>query len=103
METYLGNPNLQKANVTQEWTKEEVSEYTKCMKDPQYFIDPRVRASMFVIFGEEKNKYCNIAAVDKCESGQALFFPSWLEHAVSQNLTDNPRISISCNFIVTGN
>ena len=43
METYLGNPNLKKANVTQEWTKEEVSEYTKCMKDPQYFIESYIR------------------------------------------------------------
>ena len=34
---YLGNPNLKKANVTQEWTKDEVEEYTKCMKNPQYF------------------------------------------------------------------
>ena len=36
--TYLGNPNLKKANVTQEWTQEEVTEYAKCMKDPIYFI-----------------------------------------------------------------
>jgi len=43
METYLGNPNLKKANVTQEWTKEEVSEYAKCMKDPQYFIESYIR------------------------------------------------------------
>ena len=43
METYLGNPNLKKANVTQEWTKEEVSEYTKCMKDPQYFIESYIK------------------------------------------------------------
>jgi len=35
---YLGNPNLKKANVTQEWTKEQIEEYAKCMKDPIYFI-----------------------------------------------------------------
>ena len=35
---YLGNPNLKKANVTQEWTKEEVEEYARCMKAPIYFI-----------------------------------------------------------------
>jgi ectoine hydroxylase-related dioxygenase (phytanoyl-CoA dioxygenase family) len=32
--------------------------------------------------------------------GEVFMFPSWLEHAVSQNLTDNPRISISCNFLI---
>jgi hypothetical protein len=35
---YLGNPNLKKANVQQEWTEEELVEYQKCMKDPIYFI-----------------------------------------------------------------
>ena len=35
---YLGNPNLKRANVSQEWTKKEVEEYSKCMKDPLYFI-----------------------------------------------------------------
>ena len=41
--TYLGNPNLKKANVTQEWTQEEVTEYAKCMKDPLYFIQTYIR------------------------------------------------------------
>ena len=40
---YLGNPNLKKANVSQEWTKEEVEEYTKCMNSPQYFIENYVK------------------------------------------------------------
>ena len=35
---YLGNPNLKKANVSQEWTEEEIKEYGRCMKDPIYFI-----------------------------------------------------------------
>ena len=40
---YLGNPNLKKANVAQEWTKKEIKEYAKCMKDPIYFIQEYVR------------------------------------------------------------
>ena len=40
---YLGNPNLKKANVQQNWTKEEVEEYAKCMKDPIYFIQEYIR------------------------------------------------------------
>jgi hypothetical protein len=36
---YLGNPNLKKANVAQEWTKEELQEYQRCMDDPQYFVE----------------------------------------------------------------
>jgi len=40
---YLGNPNLKRANVSQEWTKKEVEEYSKCMKDPLYFIQTYIR------------------------------------------------------------
>ena len=35
---YLGNPNLKRANVAQDFTKEEVEEFIKCSKDPVYFI-----------------------------------------------------------------
>ena len=41
--TYLGNPNLKKANVQQEWTKKELLEYSRCMEDPLYFIQNYVR------------------------------------------------------------
>ena len=40
---YLGNPNLKKAFVTQEFTKEQILEYQKCMKDPQYFIETYIK------------------------------------------------------------
>ena len=35
---YLGNPLLKRANVQQEWTKEQIEEFSLCMKDPIYFI-----------------------------------------------------------------
>ena len=40
---YLGNPNLKRANVDQEWSEEEIKEYAKCMKDPIYFIQEYIR------------------------------------------------------------
>ena len=42
-QNYLGNPNLKKSNIQQEWTKEEVEEYAKCMKDPVYFIENYIK------------------------------------------------------------
>ena len=36
---YLGNPNLKRANVPVEFTKEQIEEYQKCMSDPIYFIE----------------------------------------------------------------
>ena len=41
--TYLGNPNLKKANIQQSWTKEQLKEYSLCMEDPQYFIEKYVK------------------------------------------------------------
>ena len=34
---YLGNPNLKKANVPQEFTEENIREFIKCKNDPVYF------------------------------------------------------------------
>ena len=36
--SYLGNPNLKKANVPVDFTQEQVQEYIKCGDDPVYFI-----------------------------------------------------------------
>ena len=37
-EIYLGNPNLKKANVEQEFSKKEIAEFLKCAQDPVHFI-----------------------------------------------------------------
>lgn len=40
---YLGNPNLKASDVQINWTKEQVEEYTKCARDPIYFIQNYVK------------------------------------------------------------
>ena len=42
-DNYLGNPNLKKTNVQQEFTAEQVEEYVKCSKDPAYFIEKYIK------------------------------------------------------------
>ena len=76
---------------------------TETYTAPIYFADPRVRSQMFAAYDlhNENNKYYNNIGPEQCQPGDALFFPSWLEHGVTNNSTDNPRISISCNFQVT--
>ena len=37
-DVYLGNPNLKKANIAQQFSPEEVQEYIRCSEDPVYFI-----------------------------------------------------------------
>jgi hypothetical protein len=41
--TYLGNPNLKRANVQVSFTPEQVEEYVKCSQDPIYFIKNYVK------------------------------------------------------------
>ena len=48
-ENYLGNPNVKKDGIVQEWTDELVREYAKVMQSPQHFA----------------RKYCKIISLDK--------------------------------------
>ena len=40
---YRDNPNLKRANVQIQYTKEQVQEYQKCMEDPVYFTETYVK------------------------------------------------------------
>ena len=40
---YLGNPNLKKANTTQEFTEEHIVEFLKCKADPVYFTEKHIK------------------------------------------------------------
>ena len=73
---------------------------TETYSAPIYFTDPRMRATMCAVSDLQKNPYSYNIGPEKNEPGDAIFFPSWLEHSVANNLTDNPRISISCNFVL---
>ena len=42
-ESYLGNPNVKRDGVLQEWTPELLKEYKKCMDDPVYFAEKYVK------------------------------------------------------------
>ena len=42
-DAYLGNPNLKKINIPQEFTKEQILEYQKCAGDPIYFMETYVK------------------------------------------------------------
>lgn len=48
-DTYLGNPNVKRDGVIQEWTKELIQEYAKVSKDPVYFA----------------KKYCKVISLDR--------------------------------------
>ena len=42
-ESYLGNPNVKRDGVLQEWTPNLLQEYKKCMDNPIYFVETYVK------------------------------------------------------------
>ena len=48
-----------------------------------------------------KNRYNQLVNKQEFEPGEMIIFPSWLEHGVSMNRTDEIRVSLACNFRVT--
>ena len=42
-DSYLGNINVKRDGIQQQWTEEQVVEYAKCMKDPSYFARTYVK------------------------------------------------------------
>src|SRR5210317_1368730 len=41
--SYLGNPNVKRDGINQQWEPELVQEYARCMKDPIYFCEKYVK------------------------------------------------------------
>ena len=48
-DNYLGNPNIKKDGIVQNWTKDQIKEYALCMKSSVYFVE----------------KYAKIISLDK--------------------------------------
>ena len=43
VESYLGNPNVKRDGVQQEWTPDLIQEYAKCMNNPVYFAEKYIK------------------------------------------------------------
>ena len=69
-DVYLGNPNLKKANVQQEFTEEQILEFMKCAGDPVYFA----------------NNYMKIVSLDE---GLVQFKPYDFQETLIKNFHEN--------------
>ena len=67
---YLGNPNLKKANVQQEFSEEQILEFMKCAGDPVYFA----------------RNYMKIVSLDE---GLVQFSPYHFQEKLINNFHDN--------------
>ena len=88
---YLGNPNLKRSNVAQNFTKEQVAEFLRCAGDPAYFIREYVQIvsldeglvpfNMYPFQEEMVNKFhehrFNIAKLPR-QSGKSTIVTSYL-------------------------
>jgi hypothetical protein len=84
-ESYLGNPNVKRDGVAEEWDAHKISEYKRCMQDPAYFCRTYVKVvhldkglvnfklypyqeKMFKHF--EQNRFCIVLACR--QSGKSI-------------------------------
>ena len=65
-----------------------------------YFKDPRLLEYMDKSHHYLRQPYANMIRKRPFNAGEAILFPSWLEHGVGPNTSDNARISIACNFLI---
>lgn len=42
-QSYLGNPNVKRDGVPEEWTVDKLTEYQKCMRDPIHFAEKHIK------------------------------------------------------------
>ena len=111
-EQYLGNPNLKKANVSTEFTPDQVQEILKCSEDPVYFIREYIRIvsldkglipfDMYHFQEEMVQKFhdnrFNIAKLPR-QSGKSTIVTSYLLWYVLFN--DNVNVAILANKAAT--
>jgi uncharacterized protein (TIGR02466 family) len=67
-----------------------------------YFKDPRLLEYMDKSHHYLKQPYANVLRKRPFGAGEAILFPSWLEHGVGAGTKDAIRISIACNFLIEG-
>ena len=67
-----------------------------------YFKDPRLLEHMDKSHHYLKQPYANVIKKRPFDAGEAILFPSWLEHGVGPGTKDVIRISIACNFLIEG-
>ena len=67
-----------------------------------YLKDPRLLEQMDKSHHYLKQPYANTIRKRPFNEGEAILFPSWLEHGVGAGTKDAIRISIACNFLIEG-
>ena len=67
-----------------------------------YLKDPRLLEYMDKSHHFLKQPYANVIRKRPFNEGEAILFPSWLEHGVGAGTKDAVRISISSNFLIEG-
>jgi len=67
-----------------------------------YLKDPRLLEYMDKSHHYLKQPYTNVIRKRPFNEGEAILFPSWLEHGVGAGTKDAIRISIACNFLIEG-
>jgi uncharacterized protein (TIGR02466 family) len=98
------------ANVNCKYAYNDVHNHPNAMLSGVYYVkaqadcgelallDPRKQANVMLPGFSERTPLNSPLQRFAPEVGRLVIFPSWLEHGVDQNLSDEDRISISFNI-----
>lgn len=79
--------------------------YYVSLKAPEcgriYFRDPRIAGKMLTYPASSKVEFTSEETIMSPEEGRVYIFPSWLEHGVEVNRSQQDRISISFNVFAS--
>jgi uncharacterized protein (TIGR02466 family) len=99
------------ANVNSKYASNKIHDHANCLLSGVYYVktpkdcgnlmfyDPRHARTFYKPLVSNFTEYTADAVAHAAEEGLLLIFPSWLQHGVEPNLSDDERISISFNYI----
>jgi uncharacterized protein (TIGR02466 family) len=99
------------ANVNPKHASNKIHDHANCLLSGVYYVktpkncgnlmfyDPRTARTFYKPLVSNFTAYTADAVAHAAEAGLLLIFPSWLQHGVEPNLSDEDRISISFNYV----
>jgi uncharacterized protein (TIGR02466 family) len=99
------------ANVNPKYASNKIHDHANCLFSGVYYVktpkdcgnlmfyDPRNARTFYKPLVSNFTAYTADAVAHAAEAGLLLIFPSWLQHGVEPNLSDEERISISFNYV----
>lgn len=99
------------ANINPKYASNKIHNHANCLFSGVYYVqtpencgmimfyDPRPTKNFYSPRVKEYTAYTADALAHPAEAGTLIIFPSWLDHGVEPNLSEQDRVSLSFNYV----